>query len=488
MSEFKRLIPLFVIGSTELKEEREKLASAILDLNSDIEPKIHFRMRTWYHYKNNQDEYNDYIENQAEIIIVLIHKKLSDESRKEIRRANVQMHKTGKPRVILTFISQDTDFTQADGAFVKGICSVIGQNGDYWIPYSDATDLASKAKEELRKYIKSASVRSVLKPRRRPYLVYIQALIMVMVLSVFFLGTYNKNHLPTSAILMITGGGSAVNYINRYFPEIDINSYPEGYFVHMPSGDTWRLLVEEVTSPIAISRKRYIPICLSASRYNEKDLLETITMQDFIKKGSMIEFFLGNDTLEVQLKNEASVLADLKSASLSQRQISSDELRDILNGRIGEVNVFTTSPHSGTKYAYAKALMSPDFNLYKYDVLRYEEDSELPHIVRDGKPYIILGSKCYYVKQMEKLIENEETLVLNFVDSSTGHVLVKPIYFYCMAYREDDTNTLKIPQQTLNFLHYLHVDLGKKVNRNGYIRRKTDQKVLIDFKEDLLDW
>ena len=103
-------------------------------------------------------------------------------------------------------------------------------------------------------------------------------------------------------------------------------------------------------------------------------------------------------------------------------------------------------------------------------------------------PYMLLGSKCYVMSDLKRVVEAKDAFELKVYDIVDGQkqFVCKPMNLYFMAYKYDVTNTLMIPQQILNFVESLGCDLGNRV-KDGRVKRYTTDSVILDFSK-LPEW
>ena len=120
--------------------------------------------------------------------------------------------------------------------------------------------------------------------------------------------------------------------------------------------------------------------------------------------------------------------------------------------------------------------------------MQFSEDSDMPTLNINENPYVLLGSRCYTMKEVDKKTMNNEAIHLNVYEelSDKRVYICKPIYLYFMGYALDNSNQLTIPKQTLRLLQDLGCDLSAKV-KDGKVKRSTTTKIILNF-EELVNW
>lgn len=488
-------INVFIAGSKELASQRIKLKSLISDINhrnKESGINIALSVASYETYGNKQDEYNDYISNKADLVIFVLDGKIGSYTEDEFDIAKKSEKSTGRPKSVV-FLKSYSDVTP-DIAYINGLL----KNEDYYITYANDEDLVRCVKEYLDDFVSkfakdkiSKKKLPVIKSESFPHMKYICSigLILAALFALIYFMLCNNN----SSVLLIAGGGSARNYIETY-KDIVLETYPNSYHVHMPSGNAWLLLTEEVISPQAT--QGYIPICISASKANDEDFLKITTKDNFLKSGSIVAVKLGYDTLAITVKNDDRITDYLGHKSIKEGEVSMHNVADLLKNN-DSISIFATSPGSGTKTTYERLLKEKGVVLDNMNVNQFSEYSDLP-TVNKNFPYILMGSRCYKMKALERGLKKSEAYELKVYDEEYGRKIYscKPIYVYFMAYKPssqkdmkmvqrygDDINeNLVIPDETIKFLKDLGCDLQGKINNNVIIR-KTHNSIIIDLDE-----
>ena len=115
------------------------------------------------------------------------------------------------------------------------------------------------------------------------------------------------------------------------------------------------------------------------------------------------------------------------------------------------INIFATSPGSGTRTTYERLFARKEIDLDGLFVSQFSEYSDMPTINKNNLPYILLESKCYTMKELEGDVRTGDALELKVYDEVLGRreYSCKPIYLYFMAYKETPKNIFPIPKQNI---------------------------------------
>lgn len=467
-----KTINIFIAGAVDLAPQRIKLKASISDLNQKYENQkkgIRFNISSYETFGNQQPVYDEYIKNQADLIIFVLEGKIGPATEKEYLLALETKNKKGKPKIVV-LLNAYTE-TTPDIAYINGLL----KTEDYYIPYNNDEDLISKTKEYLEDFIHQKKNTNIIEKITWKWISKIAC-----VLICCFALLLGIKYCHSSPILLIAGGGSARNYIEKYH-DIVLENYSNSYYVHMPSGNAWLLLTEEVITPQ--EKVRYCPICISASAATDDDFLKITSKDNFLASGSVIALRLGYDTLAICVKNDPSIMDILGTTCVSEGEVALQNLVKLISTN-DSINIFATSPGSGTLNTYESLFASKNINLENFEVHQFSEYSDLPSINKNHLPYVLLESKCYTMKELQVFVDSHEALELKLYEEKNDNRVYscKPIYLYFMAYAHDNTNNLRIPQQTINFLKDLDCDISGKVH-NNMIKRYTKETVILDFNK-----
>lgn len=492
-------INLFIAGAKELAPQRLKIKALVSDINhryNESGKGAFLSVASYETYGNKQDDYNDFIK-KADLIIFILDGKIGPHTEEEFVIATKNKIETGRPKSVV-FLKAYAEVT-TDIAYINGLL----KNEDYYINYKNDEDLIRCVKEYIEDFVDKAplseendktSKKILSNPKTERYSRIKISHVIIIVLAAFLIAIccvmYTKS---PSSVLLIAGGGSARNYIDKY-NNLELETYPNSYHVHMPSGNAWLLLTEEVISPQAT--KGYIPICISASEAKDEDFLKITTKNNFLESGSVVAVRLGYDTLAVTIEDDDRITDFLGTKCIREGEVSLSALSKLI-AECDSINIFTTSPGSGTKATYEKLLKEKNVNLDSINVYQFSEYSDLPTIYGD-LPFMLLGSRCYTMKTLDVTKQGDEYHVLKIYDEKHGErtYSCKPIYVYFMAnkikpedyvnrnlkYDNDGHERLLVPEETINFLKDLGCDIESKIP-DGVIIRKTHKSIIMDLGE-----
>lgn len=475
-------INIFIAGAKDLKLQRERLKVLATDMNNIFYKQgdeIRLNVTSYENFRNNQCEYNEYICNKADLIIFILDGKIGSYTKEEYLLSIENKRKTGYPQIVV-FLKSYKEVT-SEIAYINGLLT----NEDYYINYDDENDLCHKVETYIRDYIqtykrKKSGIIDLIRKYTLNFKLWMTLICIVPILLLAII--FNSNN--DNPVLLIAGGGSARNYIELY-KGITLEQYPSSYYVHMPSSNAWLLLTEEVISPQ--KNPKYYPLCISASTATEDDFLSIVSKGHFLEEGSVIEYKLGQDTLSVCIKNDPNIIQALNVNSFTNREISSKELVKLISEH-DALNVFSTSPGSGTRNSYERLFNKENIDLDAFCFNQFSEFSDLPSINKNNLPYILLGSRCYVMNDLKGVVATNGAYYLNVFEEVNGvkEYICKPINLYFMAYKRNNGNDLYIPQQTIDFLNSMNCKLGNKI-QNNLIKRYTTESIILQY-ELLPEW
>lgn len=477
-------IKIFVAGPlASIKRRSETLCEVEHRLSFECKKSCnrYIRIKTCEDFsKDNQDEYNDYIVNEAGLVLFIIDSRLQQKSEQELFLA-LDSYQKGHHPVVKLLVNKDT-LSDDDKKYYEGILHVT--NKDYYTEFSECSEnvfegfksvFEKKIRDFVHDYEEKDNSRwfSSLMNKWKSLILMCTLFVVGIVVGHYAI---DKNDRPmrrqTEQALIIAGGGSAANFISKYYPQVMLDSTTLRYYMHMPSKHAWRLLEEEVMSTVSPDSSRYLPICISAESATEKNFLSGVSASKFVQRGSVVSYHLGYDTLVVYVHKENKFPYELLSSKeLNTRTIHVSTLAHLIN-KDDALNIFTTSVGSGTRDTYEKALEGLcDLNAHL--TINFQQDSDLPHININSKASILLGSQCYSLKALE----NPGKFVV--IDDS-GKPILKDIYLFCMAYTGDvnHPNRLTIPVPTTKFLKELDL-IDKDAKTPISIERDSVNQVMI---------
>lgn len=273
---------------------------------------------------------------------------------------------------------------------------------------------------------------------------------------------------------MLVGGGSVANYIEDY-KHVDLDKRENTTCLRMGSKLAWPLLAEEGLnlSKSANKHMKCVPVVMSAGKADINDLVKMCDPNELRKTLFIMECFIGNDTLAVFLDNNWFREVENKLLAAKHR-ISVSELASLLRNGQNSVDVFSTSPESGTRTVYMKLLGDYGYTVTSEGVETFHENVVPTYKFQDGK-HIFLGSTSFYPKQvrgrLQKLI----------VTDANGNACTKDLYLYFPAYHIPGEVPLKctIPRCVMNLLEDIGVNSSGMKGFGAFKYEVDDAEMLI---------
>lgn len=484
-----KTISVFIAGSTVLQTQRTKIKALASDLNGEYEKHgVHLQVFSYENFKDNQDAYNNFITTTADLVLFIIDDKIGVKTRSEFDLAK-QTYSSNKHPKILVFIRK-LDPLPSDIAHFEGI--VEASTGDYCITYNNEDDLLKQVEIRLRRFItdtgtKAADAKPVSEKKHKSIGAlngklaagFLGLALLAVIAAICFM-SISKRHDDNT--LVIAGGGSAANHICNV-SKINLSEYPNAFHMHMPSGAAWQLLTEDVISSSTNGNQRYIPVCVSASAATDSSFLSNIvTTQKFISNASVIAFDMGADPLSVYIEPTPYIKKILPKEIYSGK-ISVKRLAEIIQNEIDSVNIFPTTPQSGTRKKYHTLLADCGADLSAVKTT-FTEISDPVHLTRGDRPYLLLGTASYYPTFFKDSTYQPRPISLTVVDSEEKPIN-KPVLLYCLAYVVNG-NEISFPDVTKKFLKDLHQDtipIIREILKAPSFMRKTDGKVILKPSE-----
>jgi hypothetical protein len=475
-------ISIFIAGAKDLADQRMKLKAMISDMNhrnAKMGVPHSFDPSSYETFGNDQEKYNEHITNSADLVLFVLEGRIGKFTEDEYRLATRLKGKRGVPDVVVMLKAYDE--LTPDISYINGLM----RNDNYYITYKNDDDLILKAKSYLEEYVKIfrprrlGIMRRKLKVQTNFKRIVISVMTVLLLLAGFIGGCIHQSRQP---ILLIAGGGSAKNYIEKYYG-IDFNAYRNACYVHLPSRNAWQLLTEEMISPT--QSERYCPVCISASEAKDEDFTKITTQEAFIEKGFVISKFLGEDMLVVSVKNDPYILSKLAPDCIDSCWISMDELI-ALTSNPDSVNIYATCEGSGTHYEYLKAFAGAQKDMTKIPIEPYSEDTQFSKIDGD-KPYVLFGSQSYSMKEVQRKVDESAAFNLRLYKNVDGkkQYYTKPIYLYFYAQKSTD-DKLSVKKSILQLLEDMNLDMKGKVKKNQ-LKRHGGDNLILDF-DRLQDW
>ena len=214
---------------------------------------------------------------------------------------------------------------------------------------------------------------------------------------------------------------------------------------------------------------------------NESDFLKMSNRSQFLEKGSVLSYYLGDDDLTMYVKKTYKhELIDGKDS------IGVETLAAFLKS-ISEQNVmiFTTEVGSGTLTNYQRILTPYDIIVSK-EVLgehvdKFTDLTPKSKIRRDETPYIMLGSHYYVAREVYDEGDCRPIIVLD----EDGKTVTKTNYLYFAGYNDDDGSTFWIPDAMVDLLNKIDPRFGKIVKNNRIPR--NNETVIVSLNSYLTE-
>lgn len=467
-----RHINIFVAGSKKLMNYREKLVLWANDKNYAYRRRNEDLQINVYSFKevgDDQDVYNEVITKKSDIIIFLIEKSLGARTKEELEQAKAGFRKRNRPQIwVFTNRADNTTKTYLEGS--------LGRR--YGIDFSSPEELINGANKRLEDYLKEMEKSP--ESRKKNFFLALKkwivpALVCFMILLAGMCG--GRYYADSKPKVVIAGGGSVANFIEDRSDSVFFKMVKGGdvFYLHLPSKNAWDLLKEEVVSKQLV--RRYYPICISASEAVDSDFcISTNTPENFRKEGIVVACNIGSDSLVVYIQKDSTFWNKNKSR-LQNGSISVDTLKAWIMNQT--MNVYATSPESGTRDGYRRVLGLEEEELGKYVAGVFSETSTDETIKKGNKPFLLLGSKYY---QMKSVKDEVKPLIVN-TD------FIKPMIVYFVAERKVldlEGDVYQVPQEIIEFLHVLrYTELDKYISNNRTLKIKKINSARVIFgKED----
>lgn len=512
-------IKVFVAGAKDLQDERNTLKILANDLSTIYLPKGYsVIIYSYENLKDDQDSYNSFIRNKADIVLFVIDDGIRAGTEKEFKEAASMWKNEGHPEVIV-FVKDHKEKTP-EIALLEGLMKGM-LDDKYHVDYSSMECLRAKVKERLARYVderiendrtleniptkagdSAQPERSIHKYKRqktvsisRIRLTALAAAVLVLTVALIFILTR-----PPKTTIMFAGGGSAAKYILQK-TGIDIFDYEGSVYANMPSGIAWSLLAEEYYRYVRAGRPdqgpSFVTLCVSAGQADMATLLKTCDGKTFQNEASIMECLLGDDTLTVYI--ERNLFNNLKNEKIltSTREISSLQVATLIK-KHQTMDIFITSANSGTTRSYQNSIdfdksIVIDTMLRKKQLTVFNEASEISDfIVEDGsiwKPFVVLGSTSYFVDILEKEQKKVDTAIYYalHVKDSTSSYETKQIYLYFVAFKDSHSkNQVIIPKSIWEFFNTegMAKMVGKECLEQIKGRKVTNGGLVTHLKSD----
>ena len=482
----KPVISIFVSGSKKLKEHRLRLKALVNNLNGENRMKglhVTLNMFSYVNLGDNQSDYDNFIKNKSDIIIFIVEDKIGQKTKEEYLLASQAQKEKGKPK-ILFFMKEFKERTPD----IEEVERLVSDNSEsYYVDYSNLEDLEYKVKERLVQEVNSMMEKSLISSKKKSLALKIWSVFTTLTLAILSCVTFwiisTRND---EATLLFIGGGSAVRCLEEKFPEVgNVYEYENSICIAVPTSSSWPIITSEVMQHHAAKgskvSKPFYPICMSAMEADESNFLKMSSRNQFISKGSILSYKLGDDNLTLYVKKTYHhELIDGKDS------IGVEDLATFVKLMSEQkMMIFTTEVGSGTFTNYQRILKPYGITLSKETlgdhVDKFTDLTPKSKIRRDETPYIMLGSH-YYVAM--EVYEEGDCRPLIVLDEERKPV-TKTNYLYFVGYNEDGGASFWIPTTMVELLKKIDARFGDIIKNNRIPRE--NETVIVSLNSYLPD-
>lgn len=500
----KTPIKIFVAGPIKLEEPREMVKAIANEINTECQEngyEINVVVRT-HTMNNHQDVFEEYIRNEADIVLFVLKDSLEGKTLDEYRCAASQYNLSSRQRPVFhVFLGQYGEKTSKIEDLENEMKS---PDQVYYTLYTSKDDLRVKIKDEIENYVNkliakrvkadNAQFKEIISEKENEIITHNETInklervtanqriktILASILALVLIGYAIYRHFNPEPMLVFAGGGSVVNYIDSV-ENFNLRNYPHSVYINQASANAWILLVEDAYN----KKKGYCPICLSADSLDDEYIRSKIS--DCKDQKRVIEIKIGKDPLAVYVDTCVAHKWGCKES------ISVERLRcEIIENGSDKYAIFATSLNSGTLRAYQRVLCKTDSINYSDTWLNNQKtflyfnsstSKDITSKLGSSKDYVILGSEYYYVTDLKK-----ESVARLFLTENSD-TLYKPIFIYFLASVGSENNIWVIDDRIIDFLSkikaYNHIseENWKSIIKNNYIRNDTD--AIVNLSRDV---
>lgn len=462
-----KTVSIFVAGSTKLREEMTRIKAIISDLDFRYGSRG-YRIETsnFANHPDDQTIYNDYIRNEADIVLFILKGNIGSITEEEYRVAMDTLAAKKRPEVYV-FVNPLEEGSPDYQHLLSVIRERMLDEKKYYVRYNDIEDLANQVRSRLDEYLYKREKN----PRRSRLFGWITAAAFALIASCFLV-------MRERSEIAYAGGGSVANYLKKINLDVnkDLSLFRRSVYSRLPSGAAWTMLSEDVNlymlnRDATIVRRKFWPVCLSAGKIDLK-VFGSVADQESKQQSAIVECYLGEDPLMMYM---CGSLLDklLKEGQLSNSDDLTGEncltpgglakLMAICDGKTA--TAFATNIESGTRKMYFNALLGPKAEksdsvaaseLVYSDLVRlYNESSPSKLILEnDENKFVILGSDNYMMNSIMDIGLDIRPLK---VHDSQGNEISKSMYLYFVLYKESgNSEKYLIPESFMPILRKLH--------------------------------
>ncbi|MBP5717181.1 MAG: hypothetical protein J6W69_08690 [Bacteroidales bacterium] len=145
-------IKIFLAGAKNLQDERlrlKALANAQSFRYGREGHQVAINMSSYEDFGDKQAIYDDFIRNEADVVIFLFDQRIGEKTEAEIRLAYDTQRRHGRPEVFSFVRAFEQRTPEID--YLEKVLNAVTDN--YYIDYANADDLLNKAKERISAYV-----------------------------------------------------------------------------------------------------------------------------------------------------------------------------------------------------------------------------------------------------------------------------------------------------------------------------------------------
>jgi len=346
---------------------------------------------------------------------------------------------------------------------------INGENGEYYQEHEKFDDFFSR-------FLTNKMGYNISIEKRKKRFICCFVAIVIGVIGMWggiCLQQYRSSKMPK---LVFAGGGSVANMIKDISNgAVDIKNYSNSIYLDLPSKNAWSLLAEEVMinhTSDSVTNKFY-PVCLSALKAEDSAFHRIVTPEKFKEKGTVVSYYLGEDTLVVYTNDDSMGEND---------QILIGELsKKVKEGCIDtSVNVYITQEGSGTYLTYQELLKDTiNIDNCKGTLKWYDAKLLYKNLNAEEDKFIVLTSKHYTPEDIKGKCKRK--VVMNERGDTT---LTKAMYLYFAGYTNPNQPYISIPNEMVEFLKKIKKDTKNIIKP----RMHQDSTWIITPLETLMRW
>lgn len=476
-----KTINLFIACSTSsetLSVQKERIVKLCKKLSAELskEEQVTINSVAYDDLERRMKVFNNYIKRKADIVVFLVDNDLGSFLEEELEQAVRRGRIYHRPE-LLVYVSENIQEEPK-----QKIENILERGGWLYDRPSNTDDLLADVEKRIRGYVYSYD--SIRKKQSSFRLwSWIACLLAVSAIVGCALLGYLYHTKPESKKLLIFGGGSARNYIEKRYltPQGQdsinrlIKANPEmWWYAPMPSGDAYRMIAENIINLEGdYKNSLYYPMIISAGKADSASSFTSyLEKNQFREGGVVIGVHLGNDTLVVYGSD----------SMFDAPFIFHSTLDSLIRYKDTELTIRKTSDNSGTFKAYFNDKICPSLRDYTNKPDLFFSDQTLI----EDKRWIALGSAYYRPKN------DLNSISRSFVKDSSDYVF-KEIYLYFVLYKDRSTDTYLLPTATLEFLDKLKITdriidtIGNSLIKNGQINPKITSRIISETEAILFD-